>query len=44
MLIMADLLTAIEAAIYLRRSEHQLYELVAPGAISCTKVTTLIGR
>src|SRR3954452_24856203 len=36
---MPDLLTADEAAVYLRLSERKLYELVANGAIPCTKVT-----
>ena len=36
---MADLLTTDEAAAYLRLSERKLYELVANGAVPCTKVT-----
>jgi putative molybdopterin biosynthesis protein len=36
---MADLLTTDEAATYLRMSERKLYELVANGAVPCTKVT-----
>lgn len=36
---MADLLTTDEAATYLRLSERKLYELVAQGAVPCTKVT-----
>ena len=36
---MADLLTTEEAAVYLRLSERKLYELVAHGAVPCTKVT-----
>src|SRR5947207_11293032 len=36
---MADLLTTDEAAVYLRISERKLYELVANGAVPCTKVT-----
>src|SRR5215468_6629459 len=36
---MADLLTTEEAADYLRLSERKLYELVADGAVPCTKVT-----
>jgi excisionase family DNA binding protein len=36
---MADLLTTEEAADYLRLSERKLYELVAGGALPCTKVT-----
>ncbi len=36
---MADLLTTEEAATYLRLSERKLYELVANGAVPCTKVT-----
>jgi len=35
----ADLLTTEEAATYLRLSERKLYELVAAGAVPCTKVT-----
>jgi len=34
-----DLLTTEEAANYLRLSERKLYELVANGAVPCTKVT-----
>jgi excisionase family DNA binding protein len=34
-----DLLTTSEAADYLRLGERKLYELVAEGAIPCTKVT-----
>src|SRR5258707_1887093 len=34
-----DLLTTDEAAVYLRLSERKLYELVATGAVPCTKVT-----
>jgi len=34
-----DLLTTAEAADYLRIKERKLYELVAEGAIPCTKVT-----
>jgi excisionase family DNA binding protein len=34
-----DLLTTVEAAAYLRLKERKLYELVAEGAIPCTKVT-----
>jgi excisionase family DNA binding protein len=34
-----DLLTTDEAAAYLRLSERKLYELVAQGAVPCTKVT-----
>jgi len=34
-----DLLTTAEAASYLRLKERKLYELVANGAIPCTKVT-----
>src|SRR5687767_10147934 len=34
-----DLLTTDEAATYLRLSERKLYELVAQGAVPCTKVT-----
>src|SRR5262249_12250741 len=33
------LLTTLEAAEYLRLKERKLYELVAEGAIPCTKVT-----
>lgn len=36
---MAELLTTGEAADYLRLSERKLYELVAAGALPCTKVT-----
>jgi excisionase family DNA binding protein len=36
---MQDLLTTDEAAAYLRLSERKLYELVAKGAVPCTKVT-----
>jgi putative molybdopterin biosynthesis protein len=36
---MPDLLTTEEAAGYLRLSERKLYELVANGAVPCTKVT-----
>jgi putative molybdopterin biosynthesis protein len=36
---MAELLTTEEAATYLRLSERKLYELVANGAVPCTKVT-----
>lgn len=36
---MFDLLTTDEAASYLRLSERKLYELVANGAVPCTKVT-----
>ena len=36
---MADLLTTEEAADYLRLSERKLYELIAAGALPCTKVT-----
>ena len=36
---MAELLTTDEAATYLRLSERKLYELVAQGAVPCTKVT-----
>lgn len=34
-----DLLTTDEAAAYLRMSERKLYELVAKGAVPCTKAT-----
>jgi excisionase family DNA binding protein len=34
-----DLLTTDEAATYLRMSERKLYELVANGAVPCSKVT-----
>jgi putative molybdopterin biosynthesis protein len=36
---MSELLTTDEAAAYLRLSERKLYELVANGAVPCTKVT-----
>jgi excisionase family DNA binding protein len=36
---MPDLLTTDEAANYLRLSERKLYELVARGAIPCSKIT-----
>src|SRR5438128_881365 len=36
---MPDLFTTEEAAAYLRLSERKLYELVANGAVPCTKVT-----
>jgi excisionase family DNA binding protein len=36
---MVELLTTEEAALYLRLSERKLYELVANGAVPCTKVT-----
>ena len=36
---MPDLLTTDEAAEYLRLSERKLYELVANGAVPCSKVT-----
>lgn len=36
---MPDLLTTEEAATYLRLSERKLYELVATGAVPCSKVT-----
>lgn len=36
---MNELLTTDEAADYLRMSERKLYELVAKGAVPCTKVT-----
>jgi putative molybdopterin biosynthesis protein len=36
---MLELLTTDEAATYLRLSERKLYELVANGAVPCTKVT-----
>jgi putative molybdopterin biosynthesis protein len=36
---MSELLTTEEAATYLRLSERKLYELVAGGAVPCTKVT-----
>src|SRR5262245_62656496 len=35
----ADLLTTDEAATYLRLSQRKLYELLAKGAVPCTKVT-----
>jgi len=35
----SELLTTEEAAAYLRLSERKLYELVANGAVPCTKVT-----
>jgi len=35
----ADLLTTDEAATYLRLSERKLYDLVAAGAVPCSKVT-----
>ncbi|MFY9624555.1 MAG: helix-turn-helix domain-containing protein, partial [Rhodoplanes sp.] len=34
-----ELLTSAEAAEYLRLKERKLYELVATGAVPCTKVT-----
>ena len=34
-----QMLTTAEAADYLRLKERKLYELVAEGAIPCTKVT-----
>jgi excisionase family DNA binding protein len=37
--IMADLLTPDEAAMYLRLPERKPYELVAQGAVPCTKIT-----
>ena len=37
----ASLLTTDEAAMHLRLSERKLYELVAQGAVPCTKVTPL---
>jgi putative molybdopterin biosynthesis protein len=37
--IMADLLTLDEAAMYLRLPERKPYELVAQGAVPCTKIT-----
>src|SRR5246127_2902715 len=36
---MQDLFTTDQAATYLRLSERKLYELVAQGAVPCTKVT-----
>jgi excisionase family DNA binding protein len=36
---MPELLNTDEAAVYLRLSERKLYELVANGAVPCTKVT-----
>src|SRR5947208_923172 len=36
---MNELLTTDQAAAYLRLSERKLYELVANGAVPCTKVT-----
>ena len=36
---MPELMTTDEAAAYLRLSERKLYELVATGAVPCTKVT-----
>src|SRR5215467_7671784 len=36
---MQDLLTTDEAASYLRLSERKLYDLIASGAVPCTKVT-----
>jgi excisionase family DNA binding protein len=36
---MTELMTTDEAATYLRLSERKLYELVANGAVPCTKVT-----
>jgi putative molybdopterin biosynthesis protein len=36
---MPDLLTTEEAATYLRLSERKLYELVANGAVPCSKIT-----
>jgi putative molybdopterin biosynthesis protein len=36
---MSDLLTSEETADYLRLSERKLYDLVASGALPCTKVT-----
>ena len=36
---MSELLTTEEAATYLRISERKLYELVANGAVPCTKAT-----
>jgi putative molybdopterin biosynthesis protein len=36
---MTELFTTEEAATYLRLSERKLYELVAKGAVPCTKAT-----
>ena len=36
---MPELLTTDEAAAYLRLSERKLYDLIAAGAVPCTKVT-----
>src|SRR5688572_770007 len=36
---MSELLTTGEAAEYLRLSERKLYELIAAGALPCTKIT-----
>jgi putative molybdopterin biosynthesis protein len=36
---MPELLNTDEAAAYLRLSERKLYELVAAGAVPCSKVT-----
>ncbi|MEI8150668.1 MAG: helix-turn-helix domain-containing protein, partial [Hyphomicrobiales bacterium] len=36
---MPDLFTTDEASTYLRLSERKLYELVANGAVPCSKVT-----
>jgi len=36
---MSELLTTEEAALYLRLSERKLYDLVATGAVPCTKAT-----
>src|SRR6185436_5539604 len=36
---MPELLTTDEAAAYLRLSERKLYELVANGAVPCSKIT-----
>ena len=36
---MAELLTTDEAAAHLRMSERKLYELVAAGAVPCSKAT-----
>src|SRR5437868_13262285 len=38
-MLMPELLTTNEAAAYLRLSARKLYELVAQGAVPCTKVT-----
>ncbi len=38
-LFMPELLTTEEAAAYLRLSERKLYELIAAGAVPCSKVT-----